>query len=127
MAKHENRRLVAKTLKQDKDDFANLQKIEGYAPNNKDHQAANIQKVLDKADTAQQTAAQAKAGKGSARNESVSAEWEFHNLMIAARGQVKTQFGADSNELASVGLKKASEYRSPKRTNGNGNGNGQPH
>src|SRR5437867_68148 len=119
MAKNENRRLPAKTLKQDKDDFANLDKIEGFAPNNKDHQVASIQKVLDQVDVSQQSAAQAKAGKGSARNEAVAAEWEFHNLMIAARGQVKTQFGADSNELASVGMKKASDYRSPRRRNGN--------
>ena len=41
----------------------------------------------------------------------VAAEWARHNLVLGMRTQVKAQFGDDSNELQSVGLKKKSEYK----------------
>jgi hypothetical protein len=40
--------------------------------------------------------------------------WDFHYAVLEAKSQVKAQFGADSNELQAVGLKKKSEYKSPK-------------
>jgi hypothetical protein len=49
-----------------------------------------------------------------ARDEATAAEWAFHNAMLGGKDQVKAQFGVDSNELQAVGLKKKSEYKSPK-------------
>jgi hypothetical protein len=44
-----------------------------------------------------------------------AAEWEFHNAILGAKTQVTAQFGDDSDELAALGLKKKSEYKSPTR------------
>ena len=49
-----------------------------------------------------------------ARDDAAAAEWAFHNAMLGGKDQVKAQFGDDSNELQSLGLKKKSEYKSPK-------------
>lgn len=35
------------------------------------------------------------------------AEWEFHNAVLAMKEVVRGQFGSDSNEAQSVGLKKS--------------------
>jgi hypothetical protein len=36
---------------------------------------------------------------------------EFHNAMLGARVRVGAQFGPDSDEFASLGMKKKSAYR----------------
>lgn len=43
------------------------------------------------------------------------AEWEFHNAVLAMKEVVKGQFGSDSNEAQSVGLKKKSDRKRPTR------------
>ena len=43
------------------------------------------------------------------------AEWEFHNAVLAMKEVVKGQFGSDSNEAQSVGLKKKSDRKRPVR------------
>ncbi|HLL77504.1 MAG TPA: hypothetical protein VK421_19770 [Pyrinomonadaceae bacterium] len=53
---------------------------------------------------------QAAAALAAARDDAVAAEWEFHNAMLGAKEQVVAQFGKDSNEIQSLGLKKKSEY-----------------
>jgi hypothetical protein len=58
-----------------------------------------------------QKAGEAKA----ARDNAVKAEHEFHEAILAAKNQVRAFFGEDSNEYQSIGLKKKSERKSPKR------------
>jgi hypothetical protein len=50
-----------------------------------------------------------------ARLEAIAKEWEFHNFMLGVKEQVIAQFGIDSDELASLGRKKKSEYKLPGR------------
>ncbi|CAN5727192.1 hypothetical protein BH20ACI4_BH20ACI4_01000 [soil metagenome] len=49
------------------------------------------------------------------RDVKVADEWEFHDFVRNMRTQVKAQFGEDSDEVQSVGLKKKSEYKNPKK------------
>jgi hypothetical protein len=58
--------------------------------------------------------AQKQADLDAARDDSTAAEWAFHNAILGAKDQVIAQFGDDSNEVQSLGLKKKSEYKSPK-------------
>ncbi len=41
------------------------------------------------------------------------AEWEFHNAVLAMKEVVKGQFGSDSDEAQSIGLKKKSDRKRP--------------
>jgi hypothetical protein len=47
-----------------------------------------------------------------ARDNAVTAEHVFHQAILGAKDQIRAQFGIDSNEYQSIGLKKKTEYRS---------------
>src|SRR5947209_15317217 len=94
--------------------------IKDLAPANDDYSLKNAQASRDAVDTALQTWAQAIAAVKAARDGVVAAEWEFHNSMLGLKDQVVAQYGDDSNEVQTVGLKRKSEYkpRPRKATNG---------
>ena len=115
MAKNETRRLIPIVILQDRDAFSAVQAVTGYAPANSAFTVAKLQTYQNNMDTAQQGYAQALAAFESAKNDLIASEWGFHNLVLGAKDQVVAQFGADSNEVEAVGLKRKSEYKSPKR------------
>ena len=112
----ETRRLRPSDLQADLDTFAALEGISDYAPSNKDYTVAKIQALKDAMDEADQKETQADAAAKAARDDATAAEWDFHNGIIAAKQQVTAQYGADSNEVQSVGLTKKSERAKPTRT-----------
>ena len=63
----------------------------------------------------QQAAVQAEAAAAAARDEAVAESWNFHNTILGVKDQVRAQFGPDSAELQSLGLKRKSEYKAPTR------------
>jgi hypothetical protein len=69
------------------------------------------QAMRDSKKTEVQKVGEAKA----ARDNAVDAEWAFHEAILAAKDQVRAQFGVNSNEYQSIGLKKKSERKSPKK------------
>jgi hypothetical protein len=103
-------------LQADQDTFAALQSISDYAPSNKNYTVVKIQALSDAMDEADQKETQADAAAKAARDDATSAEWDFHNAIIAAKQQVTAQYGPDSNEVQSVGLTKKSERAKPTRT-----------
>ncbi len=111
----ETRRLRPSDLQADKDAFAALEAMEDYAPSNKDYTVAKIQALSDTMDEEQEDEAQAEAAAKAARDDATAAEWDYHNAILGAKDQVKAQYGADSNEVQSVGLTKKSERAKPKR------------
>jgi hypothetical protein len=48
-----------------------------------------------------------------ARDNAVKAERAFHEAILSARDQVRAQFGVDSDEYQSIGMKKKSERKQP--------------
>lgn len=121
MAKNETRRLRPAQLAADRDAFDALQGITNYAPANAAYTVTNIKALRDRVDEAQREATQAQAEADAKRDAEIAATWAFHNAMLDAKVQVNAQFGPNSNEVASLGVKKRSEYKSPTR-NKKGNG-----
>lgn len=115
MAKNETKRVRPSQVQTNKDDFANLKALSGYAPANPAYKVDLIQASENKLDADAQTEAQTIVAAKNARDNAVASEWAHHNLMLGARDQVVAQFGRDSNEAQAVGLKKKSEYKSPGR------------
>jgi hypothetical protein len=111
----ETRRLRPSDLQADLDTFAALEGISDYAPSNKDYTVAKIQALKDAMDEADDDEVKANAAAKAARDNATQAEWDFHNGIIGAKQQVTAQYGADSNEVQSVGLTKKSERAKPKR------------
>ncbi len=112
---NESRRLTPAVLDVDADAFAALQTMAGYAPANEAYTLAAISAAHAKMQSTRMAEAQAEANLATARDNSVAAAWEFHNLMLGAKDQVTAQFGRNSNEVQALSLKKASERKAPQR------------
>jgi hypothetical protein len=52
-----------------------------------------------------------------ARDALVALQWNFHDLILGVKSQVKALYGPDSDEVAALGLKKKSERKARPRAN----------
>jgi hypothetical protein len=114
MAKNETKRLRPAQVTADNDAFASLKKIANYAPNNPAYVVANGTTLQTTHTNTSDAEAQALSAYNTARDLAIKAEWAFHNYMLGVKNQVISQFGDDSNEIQSLGIKKKSEYKKPK-------------
>jgi len=110
------RRLSKKVLQEDREAFAALKALTDYQPANPAFSAANITASHDSMNTLQTTAVQKKAEADGASDDAADGERQFHNDILGAKAQVKAQYGEDSNEYQSLGLKKKSEYNLGRRS-----------
>lgn len=115
MAKNQTRRMTSAVLGADREAFDALQGIAGYAPANQAYKTEAVKAARDRMDDLLRDATQAEAAAVAKRDAATAAEWEFHNAMLGAKVQVEAQFGPNSDEFASLGLKKKSDYKSPAR------------
>ncbi len=115
MAKNQTRRVASAALAADREAFDALQGIANYSPANPAYTVEKIKALRDRMDEAQREATQAEANAEAKRDALTAAEWDYHNAMLEAETQVEAQFGPDSDEYASLGNKKKSEYKSPTR------------
>lgn len=115
MANNRMRRITSAVLSADREAFDALQGINNYAPANAAYTVAAIKTLRDRLDEAQREATQADAVADAKRAAVRAATADFHDAMIGANVQVEAQFGSNSDEFASLGNKKKSEYKSPSR------------
>jgi len=115
MAKNENVRLQAETLLADERAFLAVKAITGYSPANPAYSLATLTAKNDAMRAAQETELRAQNALNAARDATVAIQWEHHNLLLGAKDQVIAQFGPDSDQVASLGLKKKSERKAPAR------------
>jgi hypothetical protein len=121
---NESRRLSPALIGADEGSFAALQAVTGYAPANQTYTLAAVTSAHAALQSTQTAERQAEAAYQAARDNAVAREWEFHNLMLGVKDQVTAQFGRDSNEVQSIGLKKSSERKAPQRKSKKGSGEG---
>jgi hypothetical protein len=110
-----SRRLSAQLLDQDVDSLNGLNTIEGYSTKRKEATLEALQQTYQVMLTQQQAETEKLALYRAASDAARLAEWEFHNAILAMKEVVLGQFGADSNEAQSVGLKKKSDRKRPTR------------
>jgi hypothetical protein len=116
MAKNQTNRLKPSIQQADADALVALRGITGYAPANAAYTIAAITAAQENLTNAQNAELQAETAAATARDAAVAQEWEFHNLILGVKKQVIAQFGDDSPEVQALGLKRKSEYKSPKRS-----------
>ncbi len=115
MAKNQTRRIRPVALEADKDACTSVQALTDYKPANAAFASTALATKLTAMQTAQQAEVKAENALAAAHDNAVAAEWDFHNAMLGAKAQVAAQYGPDSNELQSLGIKKKSEYKAPSR------------
>ncbi len=113
MAQKRNRRLKPAELAADEEVYAALKSIAGYAPANPAYSLAAVEAAHTQFQQARQKEVQTAAAADAARDDANTVEWDFHDLMGGVKDQVVAQFGRNSNEVQSVGLKKPEEYKRP--------------
>ena len=114
MAKNQAIRIRPTALQADLDACTALQSFSTYNPSNPACAQTAVTSKLSAMKAAQEAEVNAQNALASARDNAAAAEWDFHNTMLGVKDQVVAQYGKDSNELQSMGLKKQSERKAPK-------------
>ena len=110
-----SRRLAAQLVNQDVDSLNGFNTIEGYSTKRQEATPEALQQTYQAMLAFQQAKTEKLALYRAAADAARLAEWEFHNAVLAMKEVVRGQFGADSNEAQSVGLKKKSDRKRPTR------------
>lgn len=108
------RRLTPKELQENIDAFFALKLIAGYKPHDPDATVEAIAPVVAKIRAKQEALVAHLVALDALRDELVAAGLELNSKMGVAKNEVRAQYGNDSNEIASLGLKKKSEHK-PRR------------
>jgi hypothetical protein len=102
-------------LKKDEFAYNALPAIMGYKPANELCTVESVNGLYQQMKSMQQLKVQKEGEFKSACDAASQAERSFHDVILQVKNQVRAQFGDNSNELQSLGLKKKSERKAPKR------------
>lgn len=125
MANNPTHRISPAILQSDLDSFAALQAIANYAPANAAYSLAAVTAAKENMEAKQTAETQAAAALAAARDAANEGEWAFHDAILGVRTQVTAQFGENSDEVQSLGLKKKSEYKKSVKKQSGKKGSGQ--
>lgn len=123
MAKDENKKLSPKQLSDDRKALEALKVMKEYNPSNKLYVLKNVQAAYSEMERLRELRTQAEKALDTARDREVAAEWRFHNNILGVKDQVTAQYGDDSPEIQSLGLKRKSEHKRPRKNNDPGSAN----
>jgi hypothetical protein len=115
MANRRNKRLQKNVLQDDLDAYAALQAIAGYNLSNEQFSLVKVTASHTEMGASQTDEVQKQNAADASRDASCGSEWNFHDMMLGAKNQTKAQFGENSDEYASLGMKKKSEYKRGRR------------
>ena len=115
MARDETRKISTAAIAADEAAAVAVQEIPDYAPVKPALSKESLAASLAAWKAAQQAETRAEQALATAHDNAVAAVWEFHNLVLGVKAQVEAQYGPNSNELQSLGLKKKSEYKARAR------------
>ena len=110
-----NRRLTPAVINQDVDAYNGLAAIDSYSTKRSNATPEALQQAYQAMLIQQQIETEKLALYRAASDAARLAEWEFHNAVLAMKEVVKGQFGSDSDEAQSIGLKKKSDRKRPAR------------
>jgi len=113
MAKDQTKRIAPAQQQADLDSYTALQGITTYAPANTAYAKTAVTAKYTALKAAQDAELAAQVALSTARDAAASAEWDFHDTMLAVKEQVIAQFGKSSDQVQALGLKKKSEYKKP--------------
>jgi hypothetical protein len=113
MAKNETIRIRPLTLQADLDAFTALQSFEDYQPANPAYAGEAVASAHANLQAARDAELNAQNALSAARDTAAALEWEFHNLMLGVKDQVVARYGASSDQVQAMGLKKKSERKRP--------------
>ena len=117
MSNTPSRRVPPKILLDDIKTFHALATIKGYAPHDPDITIEAITATYNELLADQVAFVQGQVAVDRLRDKLIATEQRIHSQVGSSKDAVRGQFGDDSEEISTVGLKRASER---KRSNGKG-------
>jgi hypothetical protein len=125
MAKDKTKRVAPGVLADDEAVLARLDNITDYAPSNPAYTQDKLRTALGEMRTAHDEEERAAAARDAARDRAVEKEWAVHDIAVGIRDQVTAQYGKNSEQVQTIGLKREDEYKKRARK-GEGSGGKGP-
>jgi hypothetical protein len=88
-----------------------VQELNNYTPINPDYALPKLEACLDEMNSLRAVEDAAEKALKAARDKTIMAEWKLHKIAMGAKDQIIAQYGKDSDEYRSLGLKKKSDYK----------------
>lgn len=111
MPRNRSNRLPADDIQANRNALIGLQSLPDYAPSNRVYAAPNLADLGRAMEQAREDEVRAVQALARARAAAAEAEWALHDGILGAKAQVIAQYGADSNAVQLVGLKRKSERK----------------
>ncbi|OJX57944.1 MAG: hypothetical protein BGO89_05955 [Candidatus Kapaibacterium thiocyanatum] len=111
MSKRKTTRVTQRILKKDQQIATAVLALRDYSPSNPDFTSAALREAMEKMDEALAAEQRAMDELARARQQALEVEWAFHELVLGAKRQVIAQYGDDSDQITTLGMKKKSERR----------------
>ena len=118
MALHQNRKPSPEGMKSDRAALLAIRELHDYTPVNRDHSVETLTALEQALIEAEQEEQRLQNALATARDTAATAAWALRNSILGAKAAVIAQYGADSNAVQTLGLKKKSDRRRPSRRNG---------
>ncbi len=115
MANTLKNRMPAQNLQADIDTYLALKAINGYKPYDNAYALEAVGALHEQLRIAQEAELHAQNAAAAARDALVAIQWNFHDLILGVKSQVKALYGADSDHVAALGLKKKAERKARPR------------
>jgi hypothetical protein len=109
----QTRRISPDTLTQDIQSWNGLQAIHTYHPPRPEASLETLQRAYQTMLMHQQLLVEKQAAYKAASDAVKRSEWAFHDAVLAMKDAVRGQYGADSNEVQTIGFKKKSQRKRP--------------
>ncbi len=107
----EAKRITPAKLAQTDKALTAITQLKNYKPQRAEYNLDRTKEIQASLQAAQDAEQAAETAYNNARDAATKAEWEAYNFSLTAAEQVVGQYGSDSDEYASLGYKKKSEYK----------------
>lgn len=108
-------RIRSVVLQSDNSTLIALEALPDYAPRNAKHSVVSAKAARDKVQTAHARIQRLRAELAAALDAAAVDESDYHEIITGAKTEVLAQYGPNSDEYASLGLKKKTEHKRPVR------------
>jgi len=118
MAKRTTTRVTQRVLQLDQQIAKAVLGLKDYNPANKEFTSQKLQEALKQVEEASAAEHKAAEALAKAKEQASKIENAFHELVLGVKRQVLAQYGDDSDEITSLGMKKKSErkYGRPRKS-----------
>lgn len=116
MASSKLTRIPTQVLQADNEAYVALKAISDYQSANPDYSLVTVARLHENVQATLEAELHAQNTLAAARDAALASQRAFHEAILGVKNQVKAFYGADSDQLAALGLKKKSDRKAPTKS-----------